>query len=389
MSAPPLHAAVIGGGVCGLGIGWKLARAGVRVSLFERDEPARAATWASAGMLAPQVELRPGEEHLVALGQESMRRWRRFAAEVEADSGLSVGYRDEGTLYVALDRDAAGHLRFLHRHQRELGLPVDWLSGAEARQREPHLSPAVVGALASPDDHQVDPRALGTALARAFERAGGTLHAHAPVERLSVEGNRVTGVMVHGEAVAADAVVLAAGAWSGQIEGLPQALRPAIRPVKGQIVALQQPQPPLLAHCVWAMDARRTVYLAPKRSGRLLVGATVEEAGFDTQVTAGAVLDLLRLAWAALPGLYDLPVAEMWAGLRPASRDGAPILGPSPLAGLHLATGHYRNGILFAPVTAEDVATAILTGEIPPAIRPFGVERFGAAGMTSAPVSTR
>jgi glycine oxidase len=213
---------------------------------------------------------------------------------------------------------------------------------------------------------------------QAFVRAGGQLCAHSPVERVLTDNSlqKVTGVRVCGEDIPADAVLLAAGAWSGLIEGLPAEVRPPVRPVKGQMLAVQQPQPPVLGHCVWAMDARQFVYLAPKSDGRVLVGATVEEAGFDTQITAGGLLDLLRLAWETLPAIYDLPVVETWAGLRPGSRDNAPILGKTPIAGLYMATGHYRNGILLAPVTAEDVAQVILTGETPEAIRPFGMERF-------------
>lgn len=373
-----LRVAIIGGGVCGLGAGWKLAQAGAEVTVFERGEPARGATWASAGMLAPQMELRPEEEQITLVGRESLRRWRRFARELEEASGISIDYRDEGTLLVALDRDAAEQLRFLHRHQSELGLPVEWLSAYEARRLEPHLSRRAVAALFSQEDHQVDPRRLGEALVQAFVRTGGRLCPHSPVERILTDNNlrKVTGVRVRGEDVPADAVLLAAGAWSGLIEGLPAEVRPPVRPVKGQMLAVQQPQPPVLGHCVWAMDARQFVYLAPKSDGRILVGATVEEAGFDTQVTAGGLLDLLRLAWETLPAIYELPVVETWAGLRPGSRDNAPILGKTPVAGLYMATGHYRNGILFAPVTAEDVAHVILTGETPAAIAPFGIERF-------------
>jgi len=371
-----LHVAVIGGGVCGLGIGWKLSKGGARVTIYERDEPSHGATWASAGMLAPQMELRPEEEGITHFGRENVRRWSRFAREVEEDSDISVDYRDEGTLFVALDRDGAEQLRFLHIHQKEVGLPVQWLSSYEAREREPHLSGRLVAALYSPEERQVDPRALGRALVEAFTQAGGVIRSHSPVERILVEDRRVRGVRVKGEDVTSDAVLLSAGAWSGMVEGLPEELKPPVRPVKGQMVALEQPDPPLLRHSVWAMDATRFVYLAPKSNGRLLVGATVEEVGFDTRVTAGGVLDLLRPAWEALPAIYDLPIVETWAGLRPGSRDNAPILGKTPIEGLYMATGHYRNGILFAPATAEDVAHLILTGETPETIRPFGLGRF-------------
>lgn len=375
MTAP--RVAIVGGGVCGLGVGWQLARRGAEVTLFERDEPARAATWAAAGMLAPHMELRPEEEHITRLGRESLSRWRRFVGEVEADSGLCVDYRDEGTLFVALDRDAAEQQRFLYRHQQELGLPVRWLSGEDVRLCEPHLSRRVTAGLFSPDDHQVDPRALGVALVRAFERVGGKLHAQAPVERIVTDATGVVGVGVAGSTVRADAVLVAAGAWSGLLDGWPAETRPPVRPVKGQMLALQQPDPPLITHCVWARDATDVVYLVPKANGRLLVGATVEEAGFDARVTAGGVRTLLRLAWETLPGLDDLPIVEMWAGLRPGSRDGAPILGQTPVRGLFVATGHYRNGILFAPVTAEDMAQLILTGQTSETIAPFGMSRFG------------
>jgi glycine oxidase len=368
--------AVVGGGVCGLGVGWRLARAGAHVTVFERDAPARAATWAAAGMLAPHMELRPEEEAITTLGRSSLERWPRFARELEAAAGMSIDYRDEGTLFVALDRDATEQLRFLHRHQLELGLPVEWLSGSAAREREPHLGRRVSAALWSGLDHQVDPRSLGEALARAFVAAGGTLRAHTPVERVLVDDDRVRGVRVGGTEIEADAVLVAAGAWSGLIPGLPEPLVPPVRPVKGQMVALAQPRPPLVRHCIWAMDATDTVYLVPKSSGRLLIGATVEEVGYDTQVTAGAVLQLLRLAWDTLPAIDDLPLVETWAGLRPASRDNAPILGRTPVAGLYVATGHYRNGILFAPVTADDMARLILDGQATPTIAPFGPERF-------------
>ena len=371
-----LRVAIVGGGVCGLSVGWKLAKSGAKVTVFDRDEASRAATWASAGMLAPQMELKPEEENITLLGRECIGRWKNFAREVEKDSGLSVDYRDEGTLFVALDRDATEQLRFLHDHQKEIGLPVQWLSGYEARGREPHLSRRVTAALYSAEEHQVDPRALGTALIEAFTRVGGELRERTPVERILTEGERVSGVRVNGEDVGADAVLLAAGAWSGMVEGLPETLKPPVRPVKGQMLAVQQPQPALLDHCVWAIDATRFVYLAPKSNGRLLIGATVEEVGFDTEVTAGGMLDLLRLGWDTLPGIYDLPIVETWAGLRPGSRDNAPILGKTQIDGLYMATGHYRNGILFAPVTAEDVADLILTGETSEAIEPFGLERF-------------
>jgi glycine oxidase len=375
--AGPNHVAVVGGGVCGLGVGWKLAKAGVRTTVFDRGRATRESTWAAAGMLAAHMELRPEEEHITFLGRKAMERWRAFAGELEAESGIPIDYRDEGTLYVALDRDAVEELRFLRRHQEETGVPVEWLSGDEAREREPFLSRRVAAALFADGDHRIDPRAFAEALTRAFVAAGGDLREETEVERIEIEGGKVRGVRVAGEFLEADIVVLAAGAWSGLVDGLPKEAVPPVRPVKGQMFSVRMADPPLLTRCVWAKDSTRFAYLVPLSSGRLLVGATVEEMGYDREVTAGGIYELLRPAYDALPGIYELPVDEIWAGLRPASRDNAPILGETPVEGLVMATGHYRNGILFAPLTSEDVAHLVLTGETTEAIAPYGIGRFG------------
>ncbi|SVE01650.1 uncharacterized protein METZ01_LOCUS454504, partial [marine metagenome] len=184
---------------------------------------------------------------------------------------------------------------------------------------------------------------------------------------------RVNGVRTEDETLGAETVVLAAGPWSHDIGGLPENLRPPVRPLKGQMLALQMPPDgALLDHVVWGPD----IYLVPRLDGRLLIGATVEEMGFDPSITAGGAMDLLRDAWETLPGIYDLPVVETWVGFRPASRDDAPILGPTALDGLVMATGHHRNGILLAPITARAVADYVLSGEVPTAIAGFDIERF-------------
>ncbi len=365
--------AIIGGGISGLAIGWYLARAGCPVTVLERGEAGSGATWAAAGMLAPQVEAEPGEEQLLALLLESRAAWADFARDLETASGMVVDYRTEGTLVIALDRDDAERLRFQYDFQRKLGLQLEWLSGYEVRQFEPHLARTVIAAVLSALDHQVDNRKVTTALRTAFLRAGGVLREHTSVLEVVVRNDRVHGVRLTDETLAADVVILAAGAWSRSIEGLPEAVRPPVRPVKGQMLAVQMPpHAPLLEHVVWGPDA----YLVPRVDQRLLIGATVEEMGFDTQLTAGGIFELLRGAWEALPGIYDLPIAEMWAGLRPGSRDDAPILGLTHLPGLIMATGHYRNGILLAPITAYAVSHLILTGEVMDAIKPFALARF-------------
>ncbi len=375
LSSDRPHVAIIGGGAIGLSIGWRLAQAGCRVDVFERGEAGRGASWAAAGMLAAGIEAEPGEEALTALNRQSQALWPAFAAEVEAASGVPVGLRSEGTLWVALTRDDAAQLRFQFEYQRGVGINLQWLSGAEARAREPHLHPHAPAAVLSPDDHQVDNRRLVEALTLAFTRAGGRLHEGRPVTGLDMTAGRVTGLRVGDARVSAEVVVLAAGAWSAELPGLPETARPPVRPVKGQMLALaMDPSAPLLSHVVWT----RRAYLVPRLDGRLIVGATTEERGFDARLTAGGMLALLDGAWRAVPGVEELELIESWVGFRPGSRDDAPVLGPSGVEGLVLATGHHRNGVLLTPLTAEAVSRTILTGQTDPAIALFTRSRFPA-----------
>jgi glycine oxidase len=364
---------VIGAGASGLGIAWRLAAAGCPVTAFERGAAGRGASWAAAGMLAAGLEAEPGEERLLALNLEGQRLWPAFRTELEAVSGIEVGYRDEGTLAVALTRDDVERLRFAFDFQRAGGIQLDWLSVVEARRLEPHLRPGVAAAVLSPNDHQVDSRRLVLALKQAFLAAGGALHEHAEVRALDIEAGRARGAIVGDERCAADVVVLAGGAWSAGLEGLPPAVRPPVRPVKGQMLALRMdPAQPLLRHVLWAPKG----YLVPKPDGRLIVGGTVEERGFDPDLTAGGVLALLEAAWRALPTIEELPIDELWTGFRPTSRDDAPILGPTSVEGLFVATGHHRNGILLTPLTALAVSEAVLSGRVPDLIREFTIDRF-------------
>jgi glycine oxidase len=262
------------------------------------------------------------------------------------------------------------HLTF----QQKLDLPVQWISAAEARRREPHLAGKLAGALWSPQDHQVDNRKLALALRGAAQAAGARINEHQGVAEIINNGRRVEGIaLADGRKIAADVVVLAAGAWSRTIAGLPAPLLPPVRPIKGQMLALRMDRnAPLVTHVLWGPG----IYLVPRLDGRLIVGGTVEEKGFDTTLTAGGLLTLLEAAWRVVPAIEELPIDEMWVGHRPGSRDDAPILGPAPIEGLVYATGHHRNGILLAPVTADAIAQLVLAGSIDPAIRPFGIERF-------------
>jgi glycine oxidase len=373
--------AIVGAGAIGLAIGWRLAQAGCAVELFDRGAAGRGASWAAAGMLAAGVETEPGEERLLALTRASQARWPDFAHALEAAAGVDVGYRTEGTQVVALTRDDAEQLRSLAAFQRGCGVALDWLDGAAARAREPHLTPRTVAAVFSPHDHQVDNRRLVGALIKAVAAAGGRLHEHAEAA-LDVVGGRVVGVVAGERRVSADVVVLCAGAWSRQVAGLPPAARPPVRPIKGQMLALRMdPAATLVSHVVWAPKA----YLVPRRDGRLLIGATVEERGFDTANTAGAIYGLLDGAWRAVPALEELPIDELWAGFRPGSRDDAPVLGPSGIDGLILATGHHRNGILLTPITADTICACVTTGRLPEVAQRFTVDRF--ARVTPLPAA--
>lgn len=368
------NVAIIGAGVIGLAIAWRLAARGAQVAVFDKGTAGSGASHAAAGMLAACVEAEPGEEALVTLGRESQARWPAFAAELERVSGIDVGLRPEGTLVVALTADDQARLHHQLVFQQKLGLPLQWISAAETRRREPHLAGKLAGAVLSLEDTQVDNRKLAAALHVAAEAAGASISEHRPVDAISSHAGQVDGiVLADGSKVAADVVVLAAGAWSRSIAGVPPELRPPVRPIKGQMLSLRMdPAAPLLTHVVWAPGA----YLVPRRDGRLLVGATVEEKGYDTSLTAGGMLTLLEAAWRVVPAVEELPIDEMWVGHRPGSRDDAPILGAGPIDGLIYATGHHRNGILLTPITAEAIARLALDGIVDPAIRPFGNERF-------------
>ena len=370
---------IIGGGVIGLGIGWQLAKAGVSaVTIYERAEAGRAASWAAAGMLAPLAEAHSEEPELLKLGCQSLDRYPQWTAELEADAEMSIGYRREGTLIVGLEPDDTHQLRHIYTAQQQLRLDVDWLNGREARAIESALSPRVTAAIHCASDYQVDNRRMVTALQRAYRTAGGVLHENRAIERVVIEDGIATGVQVDGEFQAADIVTLAAGCWSAQIAGIPDAVLPPVRPVKGQMLALQMEAGIAINSVIRTVRARypMSAYLVPRADGRLIVGATSEEMGFDRRLTVGGVFELLRGAYEAVPGIYELPILETWAGLRPGSRDNAPILGRTPIENLIYATGHYRNGILLTPITAYEIAKLILTGETSEPIAPFQLGRF-------------
>jgi glycine oxidase len=374
---------VVGGGIIGLVTAWRAARRGLTTALVD-PEPGGGAAQVAAGMLAAVTELHFGEETLLGLNLASARRYPDFAAELTEASGQDLGYRRSGTLAVALDADDRAHLRELHALQVRSGLESEWLSGRECRRLEPMLAPGVRGGLRVDGDHQIDPRRLAAALVTACERAGVVMH-RTWAERLTVVRERATGVVAaDGTGLGAGQVVLAGGSLSGRLAGVPDDVVPPVRPVKGQVLRLTVPgrYAPFLHRTVRAVVRGSHVYLVPRENGELVVGATSEELGWDTTVTAGGVYELLRDAHELVPGITELPLTETRAGLRPCSPDNAPLLGPSALDGLLLATGHHRNGVLLTPVTGDVMAHVLTTGELPAEARPFTPLRFGASART-------
>jgi glycine oxidase len=346
-----VKAVIIGAGVAGLTIGWRLRQAGVDVLILERAQAGLGATWAAAGMIAAATELAAAQTAEAELGQWAHRMWPDFAREIEDASGLGIGFRQCGALLVALDVAETALAT-----QRAAGDPeLKMLTPDEAGAMEPMLG-AMAAACWDPREAQVDNRALGRALATAFLHAGGTLSVNEAVVQVVVHQGRAvsahTPIAVHH----ADAFVLAAGAWSSLISGLPPDAVPPVRPMKGEMLALLPPQGATLPErMIWGNG----VYLVP-RNGRLLVGATLEDAGFDTSLTDAAEDWLSSRAVRLMPALREWKIDEHWAGLRPGSPDGLPLLGPTTVAGLYVASGQYRNGILFAPAVGEILSRFVL-----------------------------
>lgn len=367
MSAPDV--VVIGGGVIGCGIARSLALRGASVAVLERGRAGAEASWAAAGMLSPQAEAdAPGP--FLELLLRSRLLYPDFAAALLEETGTDIDYRTEGTLLVSLSGEDDAALDARYAWQRAAGLEVERLGAGAVRALEPALADGARGALRFPGDHQVDNRRLGAALPVAAARAGARLREHSPVRRVRVEGGAVVGVELEdGERIAAGAVVVAAGAWAGELAGLPRPL--PVVPIHGQMIALTGGSPPL-RHVV----DTPAVYLVPRRDGRVLCGATMERVGLHKAVTAGGVVRLLRGAIGAVPGLSAATLAESWSGLRPGTPDGLPILGEDPeVRCLHYATGHFRNGILLAPITAEAVTAAVLRLPAPVDLLPYSPNR--------------
>ena len=362
-------AVVVGAGVIGLACAWRAAQRGLRVLVLDRDGPGAGASGVAAGMLAPVGEADFGEEALLRLNLAAADAWPGFAAELSELTGTDLGYRRPGAVFAAADRDDAEELRRLHDFRLSLGLDAEWLPGRRLRELEPGLAPRVPGGMMAPGEAHVDPQAVVRALVHAVEAEGGELRLGTEVASI-LEGGRGVRTAA-GEQLRAERVVLAAGAWSSAIEG---AATPPVRPVKGQVLTQRRRpgSPPLSERIVRTPRC----YLVPRSDGRVVIGATVEDRGFDSEVTGEGVFRLLEAAREVLPDVDELEWVGAAAGLRPGSPDNAPLVGEAPLDSVLWATGHYRNGVLLAPVTAEGVAAALSGDELPENLQPFAPRRF-------------
>lgn len=366
------HIAIIGGGIIGLGIGWQLIRRGAKVTIFEKGRIGREASWVAGGMLAPYAEAGFEEIKLMRFGEQSLKLYPKLLDELSEDAEAVPALDKCGTLMAGIDRDDTEYLKRLYDFRKELDLSVELFTGTEAREREPLLSPNVVSGIWLPDDAQIDNRKLLKALEKGFKQLGGTIKEQMKITKVNIEENSVTSVVTEDEEYSVDQVVVAAGCWSQQIGGIPDQYLPPIRPEKGQIITLKKTDDCPLQGIVRSPR----MYMVPKEDGTIRLGATAEEKGFDKRPTAGAQKELLEHGWEMIPSIFDLPLIEMIAGLRPAGKDHRPIIGESDISDLYYATGHYRHGIMLMPLTVYALVDEILDGEVSEWSKPFRPQRF-------------
>jgi glycine oxidase len=362
-------ALIVGGGIIGVALALRLADHKLSVAVVERGEPGREASWAAAGMLAPTSEAGHGAEGalppaVAELASASAALYPEWLDRLGVDARANLGYRTEGTLDVAFTEEEAEQLK---------SLPGQPLAPAEARRLEPRLSERILAAVFLPRDVQVDNRRLFGALLEAARAAGVQVRAGVSVAELTAAGGRATGVRSSdGERLSAGLVVNAAGSWASQLAPHGRRLTPT-RPVRGQMLALQgDSQKPLLRHVVRSPRG----YILPRADGRLVCGSTSEPAGYDKSLTPAGLRQILSAAIELAPAAAGLPFADAWAGLRPDTPDHLPILGATDIENYFVATGHYRNGILLAPLTAQVVGDAILGRTPAESLDPFSPLRF-------------
>lgn len=367
---------IIGGGIIGLVIARELSRRGTVVTLLERHQPGREASWASAGMLAPQGELSEGAFMRLCLA--SNRLYPDFRADIEDEVGIRCYHREAGTMALAITDEDEAEFRHTYERQRMEGLDVEWISGDDARRIEPALSDRVRGGMYLPGDRHVENRLLVPALEESCRRQGVEIVSGAQAIRVITEGETAVGVETTLGTWYGAKIVNAAGAWSATIS-VPDAVRPPVFPVRGQMLAITLPRPDLLSRVVRSPRS----YLVPRHDGRIFLGATMERVGYDKRNTVWGVNKLLSGALELFPELEHCAIQDMWSGLRPGCEDNHPVLGATSTAGYYLATGLFRNGLLLAPIIAQTMADLLVTGITPELITPFTLDRFASGTVVA------
>ncbi|MCY3555393.1 MAG: glycine oxidase ThiO, partial [Gemmatimonadetes bacterium] len=358
-------------GIIGLAVARRLCLSGCTVTVLEKHRTGRGASWAAAGMLAPHCEFDEPDPYF-DLCRAGLERYAGFIETLRVETGCPIDYNTAGMIYPALsDRGQARLETRYERHCRD-GVPVERLTVREARRLEPNLTSGIRMALRYPDDHQVENRDVVTALAQSVLKGGGVIREGVTARKILLDGDRVAGVDTTEGIWKTQTVVNAMGCQARYLDGIAPAWRIPVRPVRGQILALRAGAAPPFHHAIYTSGA----YLVPRSDGRLIIGATVEEAGFRDEVTLGGVMQLFRDALELAPGLKSWTLDSTWSGLRPVARDGWPVLGATGTSGLYAASGHGRNGILLAPLTGDLLAEAILHDRIPSIMRPFLPDRF-------------
>ena len=354
---------IIGGGIIGLSIAWRLIGIGKKVVVVDKRNLGKEASWAAAGMLSGRLDLKPSEKQLLPIFEKSHHAWPKFAKELENKSGKRIGYRKEGTLKIACDINEEQKLKNNYNFLKNNNIDVSWLSGNKIREKEPYVSNNVLSGFFSSEDHHVNNRYILDALITILKKNKNNciFKENTEVEKIITNKDQVIGVKTRNETIKTKEIIICSGAWTNKIKNI-EIKEVPIRPVKGQMVCLKMPKNiSLLKHILW----RENVYLVPRDNSDLIIGATEEEMGFDKSLTAGGIYNLLKIAREVLPAIENLSIVESWAGLRPATRDEAPIIGPSKkIKGLIYATGHHRNGILLAPLTSNVIKNYYLNGKI-------------------------
>jgi glycine oxidase len=366
---------IIGGGIIGLSIAWRLIGIGKKVIIIDKKNLGKEASWAAAGMLSGRLDLKPCEKKLLPIFEKSHLAWPKFAEELENKSGKSIGYKKEGTLRVACDLHEEKKLKNNYDFLKNNKVNITWLSGDKIRDKEPYVSNNVLSGFFSPDDHHVNNRYILDALITILKKNKNNciFKENTEVEKIITNKNQVIGVKTNNEIIKTKEIIVCSGAWTSKIKNI-EIKEVPIRPVKGQMVCLKVPKNiSLLKHILW----RENVYLVPRNNSDLIIGATEEEMGYDKSLTVGGIYNLLKIAREVLPAIEDLSIVESWSGLRPTSRDDAPIIGPSKkLKGLIYATGHHKNGILLAPLTSSVIKNYYLNGNIGNDFNNFEPGRF-------------